>query len=74
VVVEEVERLVELIVLLPTPLSWKGRARADPANAAVKRANEKCMLLNVRSSSSSFETTETKKLVKRVRVQVKSEC
>lgn len=43
-VVEEVERLVELVVPLFALLSWKGRARADPAKAAVKRANEKCML------------------------------
>lgn len=43
---EEVERLLEVVVPLFRSRSWKGRARADPAKAAVKRANEKCILNN----------------------------
>ena len=39
-----VERVVEVVVPLFSPRSWKGRARADPAKAAVIRANEKCIL------------------------------
>lgn len=43
---EEVERLVDVVVPLLRSRSWNGRARADPARAAVNRANEKCMLSN----------------------------
>jgi len=42
VVEEDVETVVELLLLMLD--SWKGRARADPARAAVNRAKEICML------------------------------
>lgn len=38
------DMLVEIVVVLVSPRSWKGRASAEPARAAVMRANEKCML------------------------------
>lgn len=44
VVVVVVERVVLVVVPLEgRPRSWNGRARAEPARAAVSKANESCM-------------------------------
>lgn len=44
VVVDDVDKLVVVLVPLPMLRSWKGRASVEPARPATKRANEKCML------------------------------
>jgi hypothetical protein len=67
-----VERLVEVVVLLLKPRSWKGRARAELAKAAINRAEEKCMLKNEMKFRLRLQTMGNMISIKRMRT--KNEC
>lgn len=65
IVVEELVELSDVVVVVVVvvfvrALSCRGRARADPAKMALKRANEKCMLKS-RTTRKWFGATVTRK-------------